>query len=441
MALGASAPTAQPQGPPDDPGRAAQPQGLLDDPVAAWRKRAVDAYSLVLCVVHGLSLLAGIPAASLSAGHAAFALTGWLLTICAALLRRLPVPMRVGFLVLAVWVFAAFALHRGGVFLAFRLPLAMSPLMVFVLAGVRPGLVVGGLNLVALVTAFLATEAGWLMQAPPPWLPGEGIVQSAIVTGALVPQLLLLAWFSHHLATSMRREHRAAAQLRAEAADRERLESEVLEAGERESRRIGNDLHDGVCQDLTGLLLRSKRAEKALRAQDRPEAETLRGIVEGLGEAIGEIHALSRRLSPGPLSDRDLAGALGDLVKRTAERADVRVVFQATGEGALGDPRTAIQLYRIAQEALSNAVRHAGAGQIDVSLRREPGETVLRVDDDGRGLPADAPAAVGLGLRTMRWRAERAGGVLTIAARPGGGTRVECRVPANAVAGGEPHGA
>jgi len=398
--------------------------------LAAWRRRATDVYSFVLAAFHVVLLAGYLPSLTLPLASRVLLVGSAALNVAAAGLRRLPVPARVALLVVSVWLFSFAALARGGVFLYFRNPLLTSPLVVLVLVGVRPGLAIGVVNLALVVAAFAATEVGWLAQSPPAWAPGEWLVQSSGILGGMVPQFLLLAWFVRHLADSVRREHETAARLRAEAADRERLESELLDAGERESRRIGNDLHDGVCQDLTGLLLRSKRAQRSLEAQGCPEAEALRGLVEGLGEAIGDVHALSRRLSPGALTGRDLAGALDDLVRRTAEAVETAVVFRTEGDGPTPDPRAALQLFRVAQEAVGNALRHAGGGRVEVTLVSGATATVLRVDDEGRGVPPDAAERGGLGLRTMRWRAGNAGGTLEIGSRPGGGgTRVECTVP------------
>ncbi|MEI7891508.1 MAG: sensor histidine kinase [Myxococcales bacterium] len=400
-----------------------------EDPLDAWRRKATNAYSLFVVVAHLPFVLAVVTHRLVLSRHGIAVMAAWSLTLGAALLRRLAPTARVWLLVLAVWVYAGIMLDRGGIFFNFRGMLIGSPLAVLILAGVRRGLVVGAINMLLTVAAIRATEAGWLRQVPLPWQSGEWRVQAVGVLGAALPQYLLLAWFSHHLSTSVRREAVTAARLRAEAADRERLEGEVLEAGERECRRIGSELHDGVCQDLTGLLIRSKRAQKALEALSNPEAEALRSVVEGLGEAIGEVHGLSRRLSPGRLTGRDLAGAVDDLVRRTAEVADVSISFMADGDGPTVDPVVTLHLFRVAQEALANAVRHAAATQIEILLAHDPEGTRIRVDDDGVGLPADAALRGGLGLRTLRWRAVKAGGTLTVGPRPGGGTRVECSVP------------
>ena len=411
------------------PHSTAEAPSSAGEALEAWRRRATDAFSAVTAALHFVFVLPFLLSERLGQAQSLAALAAWGLTLAAAVLRRRSVPARVWLMAGAAGLYAGAMLARGGVFLHFRPTLLAFPMAVVLLAGVRQGLAIGFAHALFAIAAYRATEAGWLPQAPPPWTQGEWIFQAAGTVGVAVPPLLLLAWFSHHVTTTIRSEYRIAERLRAEAADRERLEGEVLEAGERESRRLGADLHDGVCQDLTGLLIRAKRAQKALVAGERPEAEALAAVVQGIGDAIGEIHDLSRRLSPGRLTGQDLAGALSDLVRRTTDEASPIVTFQATGEDPALDPAATLHLYRIAQEALANALKHAGAARVEVRLEHGAGGTCLCIDDDGSGLPEGLASRQGLGLHTMSWRATKAGGTLTVTRRPEGGTRVACRVP------------
>ncbi len=121
------------------------------------------------------------------------------------------------------------------------------------------------------------------------------------------------------------------------------------------------------------------------------------------------------------------------MAKRMREVAAVRCEFRVVGDVRVPDPEAAQHLYRIAQEALSNAVRHAKPSRITVELRGGNGELTLQVEDDGAGMPAVLPAD-GMGLRTMAYRAQIINGKLTVDAAPGGGTRVVCRVPLSAEA-------
>lgn len=159
--------------------------------------------------------------------QAAFALAAWFATLTAAVVRRLPVGGRVALMVVAVWIYAGAMLDRGGVFMNFRLALFASPLMVIVLGGVRLGLVVGTINLLAVAGALWATEAGLLPREPPPWREGEWLFQMATLVGCVFPQLLLTGWLGHALATSMQRAHTLALQTNDQTPlpERSRLES------------------------------------------------------------------------------------------------------------------------------------------------------------------------------------------------------------------------
>ena len=147
-----------------------------------------------------------------------------------------------------------------------------------------------------------------------------------------------------------------------------------------------------------------------------------------MAETIDEAHNVARGLCPLEPEPEALAPALRALTKRMQEVAAVRCECMTTGDVRVADPEMAQHLYRIAQEALSNAVRHAKASRIRLEFRGTDSELTLQVEDDGVGLPAASPAG-GMGLRTMMYRAEILGGKLTVAPALGSGTRVTCRVP------------
>ena len=401
----------------------------VESSIGPWRKKATDVYSLFMAVTTLPAAIIVPRLKVLDRLQIIGAVFAWLLVMSAAILRRLPIQMRISMMVESVWLYAVSMLMRSGIFLNFRMPLIEMPMMVLILGGVRFGFIVGGIDILIMMAAVWGTQAGLFPQTPPLWNRTEAQVQYLMLITNSIPQLLLLAWFSHHLTTAIRRERRTAARLQEEAIGRKKLEGEVLQAGEKISRVIGSELHDGVCQDLTSLMLSSKRAQKVLESEHRPEAEVLGRIVRGLGDAIGEIHGLSKRLSPGALTGRDLAGAIEDLVQRFAEATDAVIAFRTEGEGPVLDSDATLHLYRIAQEAIANAVRHSGADHIDVLLEHNSTETLLRVDDNGHWLSADEKAKNGLGHETIRWRASIIGGTLAAGPMPGGGSRVECRVP------------
>lgn len=215
-------------------------------------------------------------------------------------------------------------------------------------------------------------------------------------------------------------------------AERRRSSSAALEAQERERARVARDLHDEVNQSLTGLLLRLE----ALRAKAPPEV--LRELSETkalASKAMEELLTLARQLRPTALDDLGLKAALSGLVDDVGRRSGIGAEFDSTGE--FSDLPTEVQLvvYRVAQEALSNAVQHAEAGNVRVQLLREGENVEMSIGDDGRGFTFDQ-AARGLGISGMRERALLVGGDLRVESRPELGTRVRLSVPAGAAEAG-----
>lgn len=210
-------------------------------------------------------------------------------------------------------------------------------------------------------------------------------------------------------------------------AERKRLEQEILEASDNEMHRIGRDLHDGVGQQLTALSLRITGQQKELQTQAPQFAESLRRIMGELREIIRQVRILSHGLSPVALEDNGLVEALRKLADDTRSATRIDCEFEESGGTRLADPHVSAQLYRIGQEAVSNALKHAGAKQIRIWLGTTPSGLELRVSDDGRGF-APADSRTGLGLRAMKYRADIIGAVMQIDSRPGQGTRISCKL-------------
>jgi signal transduction histidine kinase len=175
-------------------------------------------------------------------------------------------------------------------------------------------------------------------------------------------------------------------------------------------------------------LLRWQTLQRSLREGGPVSAAESERLTSLLTEAIDEAHSIALGLCPVEPEPDALAPALRALTRRMQETAGVHCEFLATGDVRVPDSEMAQHLYRIAQEALSNAVRHAHAKRIAVELRGSAGEVGLQVEDDGVGLPPDGGGG-GMGLRTMAYRAQVLGGQLTVAPGPGGGTRVACCLP------------
>jgi two-component system CheB/CheR fusion protein len=225
------------------------------------------------------------------------------------------------------------------------------------------------------------------------------------------------------------------------------LESQILEASTNEQRRIGQDLHDGLCQELVALGFSAQAIAETLRRKDLPEAKA----ADRLGTAIREITVQARQLSHGlnPIDVKagGLASALKHLAGRVSETFRIRCTFQQQKQTAVTNDLVATHLYRIAQEAISNAVRHGRADRVDIRLTRKADYLVLSVRDNGIGFKrarADAEATGeakpgvdgGIGLQTMAYRARVIGGELRVEPHAKAGTVVTCHLYAGHAPGG-----
>jgi PAS domain S-box-containing protein len=211
--------------------------------------------------------------------------------------------------------------------------------------------------------------------------------------------------------------------------DRKKLEREVLNISTDEQHRIGQELHDGLGQELTGLSYLAKSLHQKLQARGLAEAEAAAELVAGIPQVLSQLHAIVKGLLPLGIDAGDLLPALHVLAANVAERTGVCCRFRSRGRLQLHDDHTAIQLYRVAQEAVNNAVKHAHAGHIDLALTSDRHQIRLEVRDDGVGVDPEAEKASGAGLRIMRYRAGVIGGTLDIRPRAAGGTLVTCILP------------
>jgi signal transduction histidine kinase len=221
------------------------------------------------------------------------------------------------------------------------------------------------------------------------------------------------------------------ADLQEEILERMRLEREMTDVTERERRRLGHDLHDSVCQHLTGTalaaqVLRAKLATK--HSEDAADAGKLVGLIE---EGIDLTRSLARGLFSPDLERGGLTVALQGLAHNTQERTGITCEFHHSEESSLQscDPAVLTQFYRIAQEAVANAVKHARPGRIVIELDAADGEMRLNIFDDGAGL-GEGSAANGLGLKMMRHGADLIGADFSAARRDPAGTIISCVLPA-----------
>jgi two-component system, NarL family, sensor histidine kinase UhpB len=208
-------------------------------------------------------------------------------------------------------------------------------------------------------------------------------------------------------------------------AERRRAGSAALQAQEEERARVARELHDEVNQSLTGLLLRLEAAREAAPPELEGELDETKALAN---QAMRELLSLARQLRPTALDDLGLAAATAGQVEQLA-RGEIDAELSAEGDFSDLPDDAQLVVYRVAQEALSNATRHSGAGRVDVRLRRlGDGGVELTVADDGRGYAFDE-AERGLGIGGMRERALLVDGELTIESRPEHGTTVRLTVP------------
>jgi len=219
----------------------------------------------------------------------------------------------------------------------------------------------------------------------------------------------------------------ANAELKNEIERRKGLEGEILAVSDREQQRLGQELHDGLCQHLTAVAFMARSVALRLKNHRVIDASDIERIAELVNDAATDTRNLSRALHRLDVDSAGLVDALQDLVDREIWRVPCRLEVKPSFH--IEDDPAAAQLYRIAREAVINANKHAQAREIVVKLERSPQGMVLRVTDDGVGFPDEPKLKHGLGAHIMNYRAQLAGGRLEIASSRQGGTCVSCYLP------------
>jgi signal transduction histidine kinase len=215
-----------------------------------------------------------------------------------------------------------------------------------------------------------------------------------------------------------------------EIAERERLEKEVIDVSEREQRRIGHDLHDGLCQHWAATAMAGQVLNEKLSARSLPEAADAREIVKLAENGITLTRNLAHGISSTGTEPEGLGAALREMAGNASKIFKIRCVFECEETPSIEDAAAATQLYRIAQEAVHNAIRHGKPGQIVIGLAARKDRIELTVEDDGVGLPEEWQKNRGLGTRIMAHRAAMIGGHFSIESNPTGvGTFVKCSMP------------
>ncbi len=215
-----------------------------------------------------------------------------------------------------------------------------------------------------------------------------------------------------------------------DATARRQLEREVLAASNREQQRIGNDLHDGLGQELTGIALLLRGLENRAERESPELSASIEEVALLVNDAIFTTRALARGLTPVTFDRGGLALALEELARRLSAMFHIIVRCDADEslDNGLGSAN-ALHLYRIAQEAVTNAAQHGAAGQVHISLRADGERGLLRIEDNGNGFNPAVRQSKGLGLRIMHYRAQMMAGSLRIDSARARGTTVSCWFP------------
>jgi signal transduction histidine kinase len=209
------------------------------------------------------------------------------------------------------------------------------------------------------------------------------------------------------------------------------LKQEILRISEREQQRIGQELHDGLCQYLAAIACAAKCLRDDLEERTLPEASAALEIERLLNDAVRQTRSLARGIFPVQMDEAGLPAALEELVATTNHLMSAAVSFETHGEIRVTNPETAMHLYRIAQEALNNALKHGHARHIAIALYGNDERLRLVVSDDGQGFPTREQWHAGMGMKTMQYRAREIGAELGIGTT-GAGSTVTCTVPTEA---------
>ena len=211
--------------------------------------------------------------------------------------------------------------------------------------------------------------------------------------------------------------------------ERKHLEKAILDVSAREQRRIGQDLHDGLGQHLTGIAFMAKVHEARLAEQKRGEAEDAAKIVKLVNEAINKTRELARGLLPVVSDSQGLMSALQMWASEVEDLFGVSCRFQCETPVLINDDAMATHLYHIAQEAVNNAIKHGAPQKLLIHLSAEQGRGTLFIKDDGRGIAENPRSTQGMGLHIMNYRAAMIGGTLEVRRDPARGTIVTCVFP------------
>lgn len=406
----------------------------VDGILLAWRVRATRVVMMIASVIMLVPLLAILAGRVLELPWSirAFCLFLYLPLLGATFLPCCRQACRVGVLCSALSAVGALQLAVGQLIGNGRIFLLLLPLFMLVLAGARAGWGAAALSTVLFTVVPLLTRTAFASDWP--HVEGSGapllywFFQEVFWLGALVPLMTLFTLFLTLQRRTMIAERLALRHLEQETADRRRLEAEVVRIGEMERQRFGAELHDGLCQYVAAALLNSTALKLRLDDAGSAEAAAAGKIQRVLEEAMEMARDLACGLNPVGVTREDLSPALERMCREVQTRQGIDCRFSGPSDLTLRDPEAILHLYRIASEAVTNAVKHTACRSIKVTLTYEADELILRVRDDGGTDQGEKAPGTGLGLRIMSYRASLIGGTFMTSELPDG-WEVVCRVP------------
>ena len=407
-----------------------------DDDLDVWRDKATQALLLVFVAV-------GLPLVVLVITGAVVVLplfvrivagAVWGVLLFTLVFRRVHYRCRVIILLAALYVLTAAQLAAGGLAGQGRVSLILVPVLAIILLGLRAGWLAFSGGALLMATAAVLAVTGVLEKWGTAIERGDTLrewaFQSINLLAALFLVMVLLTAFVRLQRKTTWTEREVRLRLEQEIATRRQCEIEIDRVGEEERRRLGSELHDGLCQELTAALLQCTTVENRLAAQCFPEAGQISQLRSMIEAAIGTSYDVSKGLCPVDLDPEGLVCALERLAEQTQEMAGIECRVRSERSIIVRSQEEALHLFRIAQEAVRNAVRHARCRSILIELQASPASLTLCVRDDGAGCePQVSDPLGGMGIRLMAYRAEAMGGTLTVGQPADGGTVVTCRLP------------
>jgi signal transduction histidine kinase len=284
------------------------------------------------------------------------------------------------------------------------------------------GSFLGGLGIAAAsIVAWISSDLAAGIPALGFWNVGMAFASYALFAGVLAKLRTLVEELD-------RRVQERTAALRREMVERQRLDREIAQVADRQRHRLGQELHDSLGQHLTGTALAAQVLKEKLALRSASEAAEAEKLVRYVEQGIDLTRNLARGFFSPELDADGLTVALQGLAENITERFGIDCVFEGEDSLRIHDSAIATQLYRIAQEAVANSIKHAAARRITIRLAMSPTELSLAISDDGIGFPDRLPRSDGLGLQLMRHGASLAGASFDVRRNGLRGTIVTCKL-------------